>query len=327
MSDVTTAMASRAACGRCASPVELDDLRCAICGLCTEPTSADELPARSLAKILRCKGCGAALAYDVEAHAPKCAFCASVLELEQPTDPVEQADWTLPFAVTPEGALGMLRKWLDSLGHFRPSHLGREITLQSMQPLAWAAWIVDATALVSWAADSDAGSQRSRWAPHAGQTALDFTRLLISASRGLTSEETQRLARHFDLSHARPIAGRSEGAVERFEAQRSVARGQITRAIEATAAARLQEGVIPGSTFRNVRVAVVLQRLVTRRVALPTYVMAYRYRGKAYRALVHGQDARLVFGDAPYSWGKIALAILGGVLLLMFVLWILSNIK
>jgi hypothetical protein len=62
-----------------------------------------------------------------------------------------------------------------------------------------------------------------------------------------------------------------------------------------------------------------LRGLVTRRVALPTYVLAYRYQGRAYRALVHGQDARCVMGVAPLSVRKIvlvvgiALLIVGGI--------------
>ncbi len=81
-------------------------------------------------------------------------------------------------------------------------------------------------------------------------------------------------------------------------------------------------GVIPGSTYRNVHVAVLLESLRTERHALPTYVFAYRYRGKLYRALVHGQDPSCVFGKAPYSIAKIALVVvaIGGALLLLLLL-------
>jgi len=71
-------------------------------------------------------------------------------------------------------------------------------------------------------------------------------------------------------------------------------------------------------------VAVLLQQLETRRLALPSYVLAYRYRRSLYRAIVHGQDARCVFGKAPLSIGKIALVIVLVLLVVLGVLGILA---
>ena len=91
--------------------------------------------------------------------------------------------------------------------------------------------------------------------------------------------------------------------------QRSAARKAIVEAIERTAAARVSAGHIPGSKFRKVKVAVLLRSLVTHRVALPAYVLAYHYRGKLFRAVVNGQDDRCAFGQAPLSWAKILLVV------------------
>jgi len=297
-------------CRRCRSPVEQDDLRCAICGFATPATGGAQ--PRAIASILRCDGCGAAVSYSAEAQAPRCGFCASVMRVQQPTDPVEQADWILPFAVSPDQAQEILRVWMKTLGFFRPSDLAGTATVQSLQPIWWAGWIVDAKALLSWAADSDAGSWRSSWAPHSGQSQLEFTRLLVPASRGLSLAECHTLTPHFNVAGAsRQPQGPPGAIVEQFDVQRSAARKIIVDAIQATAAHRLQQGTIPGSHFRNVHVAVLLQALTTHRVAVPTYVLAYRYRGKLFRALVHGQDVRCVFGQAPYSIVKIVLVILG----------------
>ncbi len=58
--------------------------------------------------------------------------------------------------------------------------------------------------------------------------------------------------------------------------------------------------------------AVVQRRLVTRRFALPSYVLAYRYRGSLYRVVISGQDARCLLGSAPYSTARILAVIFGG---------------
>jgi hypothetical protein len=95
-------------------------------------------------------------------------------------------------------------------------------------------------------------------------------------------------------------------------------------AIERTAAARLQsDRLIPGSRFRNVRVSILLKALQTQRVALSAYIFAYRYNGRPYRVIVHGQDPRFTFGQAPYSLAKIALVVVAVLLTLIALLALL----
>jgi len=305
------------ACPRCATPLEAGDLRCAVCGVGAPIAHGAPRPDGAMAEILRCDGCGAALSYAAEVGAPRCGFCGSVMHLERPADPIEQAQWLLPFRMNVEHAQEALRAWMKTLGFFRPSDLAREATVQSLQGMQWAAWIVDATALVSWTADSDAGSGRSAWAPHSGQTPMQFTRLLIPATRGLSHEEAARLTPYYDLASACPVAGvegqqPAASLVERFEVQRSSARQQVVDGLTGEASSRVCAGECPGGKFRKVHVALLLSSMSTARVALPAYVLAYRYGGRLYRAVVHGQDTRCVFGDAPISIAQIFLVVLLG---------------
>lgn len=293
-------------CPRCQGPLEQGDLRCALCALAV-PASASSRTA-AVAQVVRCEGCGAAISYDVQAKAPRCAFCGSVTRVESVEDPLEQAEAALAFTVDPAAARAALRAWLQTRGFFRPGDLASESTVSSLQPLWWPAWIFEARGEVSWTADSNAGAGRAAWAPHAGQVDLDFNEIVVPASRGLTHAECAALAPFFDPSTARPNPAGPEGALtEQFDVQRSAARARILEAAHAVAAERLtRDGLIPGSSFRNLHTSVRLQGLRTRRLSMPTYVLAYRYKGKLYRALVHGQDARAVFGKAPLSWAKIA---------------------
>ncbi len=84
--------------------------------------------------------------------------------------------------------------------------------------------------------------------------------------------------------------------------------------------AREAKRYIPGSQYRNLEVDVLLRRLVTRRCAFPVYVLAYRYRGDLYRAVINGQDARVVHGRAPWSIAKIALVAGAALLAVGFIL-------
>jgi hypothetical protein len=308
-------------CTRCASPIEHGDLRCAICAL-PVPAARDAAPSAAQAQVLRCTECGAAIAFSALAGAPRCAFCGATMQVEQPIDPVEAAELRVPFEVDRAEAEAALRGWLGQRGFFAPRTLKDEAVLESLSPLCWAGWIVSADAAIAWTADSDEGARRAAWAPHAGQVSLRFEQICVPATRGLDHEECQLLVPSYDLSKAvairaaelerggvtmaaPEIPGEVPAVIESFDAQRSAARATIQRAIEATARTRIERH-IPGRRFRNVRVACLLESQTTRRVALPAWVLAYRYRGAPYRAIVHGQRPEVVFGSSPKDWVKIA---------------------
>ena len=406
-------------CTRCETALEDGDLRCAICAL-PVPDAARPADGAPRAQILRCGECGAAVGFAPEARAPRCGFCGATMAIEQPVDPVEAARLCLPFAVDRTAAEAALRGWLGTRGWFAPRALAGEAVLESLAPLSWAAWLVSAEARVAWAADSDAGAQRSAWAPHAGEASLAFRDIVVPASRGLRDVEARLLIPYYDLAPMVPVdenelgmsgegtlrvdgdragagprdatrggvdgpalpgqsggaagqgprdatrggvdgpalSGQSGGAagegprdatrggvngpalpgqsagpagagprdatrggvnaaalplqrgrerpllIERFDAQRSAARRHVHAAIEAAARVRI-EPRIPGRRFRNVRVACLLERQTTERIALPAWILAYRYRGHPYRAIVHGQRAEVVFGRAPIDWSKV----------------------
>ena len=306
-------------CPRCATPLEDGDLRCAICAL-PVPVVLHAVVAR--AKLLRCTDCNAAVGFDASAQAPRCAFCGATMTVEQPIDPIEVATVHVPFAVDREAAEAAVRGWLGKRRWFGPASLQREAVLEDLAPLCWAGWIVNAHAQVAWTADSDAGAGRSAWAPHAGEAHVAFDDVVVPASRGLTARECAALVPHYDLTKAEAIgpggdmmtarAGSRRTTIESFDAQRSAARGQIQRAIEATAKTRVEKH-IPGRRFRNVHVACLLEGYTTDRVALPAWVMAYRFRDRPYRAIVHGQRPEVVFGASPIDWAKVAM-LAGGVL-------------
>lgn len=316
-------------CTRCESPIEEGDLRCPICAL-PVPAAPEPAARATRAQVLRCVECGAAIAFSALEQAPRCAFCGATMKVEQPIDPIEAAQLRIPFEVDRAEAEAALRGWLGQRGFFAPKTLKQEAVLESLTPLCWAGWIVSADAAVAWTADSDEGARRAAWAPHSGQVSLRFDAICVPASRGLDHEECRLLVPSYDLAKAvavtsPAIPGEVPAVIESFDAQRSAARATIQRAIEATAKTRV-EGDIPGRRFRNVHVACLLEAQTTRRVALPAWVLAYRYRGAPYRAIVHGQRPEVVFGSSPKDWVKIAavtlavLAVVGAILLAMYLI-------
>lgn len=305
-------------CHRCETPLEAGDLRCSICGqavpFASEPRGHVEV------QILRCTGCGAAVTFDPEYQAPSCGFCGSVFRVEKLDDPMEQSEGFLPFTTNQNAARLALKHWLGTLGWFRPNDLKSAARLEQLKPIWWVGWVFDAEALVSWTADSNAGSGRSAWAPHSGQVGMEFDDILVSASRGLSDSEAAVVGAACDVNSVRPDPeGTGDAIIEHFDVQRSQARRQIIDAIQETAASLVESQHIPGSRFRNVNVAVLLRKLVTRRLSFPAWVLAYRYKQRLYRVVICGQDGSHVVGSAPYSVVKIALVIAACIGALAFV--------
>jgi len=288
-------------CSRCQCALEPDDLRCPVCGLATAPARRDAAAAQVV--IVRCQACRASVSYSAEAQAPKCGYCGSVMRVETPEDPVEQAQAFLPFSVSPDEARKALGRFLARKSWFRPADLAARATLDAMKPVWWPAWVFNAKALVSWTADSDAGAGRAAWAPHSGQTSYVFRDVVVSASRGLTAKECEALTADYALSMAAESPrGPAEASIERFDTARSGARKLIV------------EAEVPGSKSRKLKVAVMLSGLETVRYALPAYTLAYRYKQRLYRVVVHGQKAETILGKAPYSGWRICAAVLAGAL-------------
>lgn len=296
-------------CLRCQSAIEADDLRCPVCYQAVNRAAAP--PATIRIQTLRCRSCGAALEYRANLQAPQCAFCSGVLALEEKTDPVEQVERYLPFSFDRQAATDAYRRWLRQLGWFRPSNLASTARLESLHALWWVGWVVNADVLVTWTADSDAGAQRAKWAPHSGELGTRFNGLVIPAGRGLRAAEYARLIPSYSIentsSDAEPQA--PEAVLERFELPRSAARTTILETIRRQAESEVQARHIPGSRFRDFHAAIQLRGLVSRRVAFPAYVIAYRYHGRLYRTVMSGQTPGCIMGNAPQSVAKVLLVV------------------
>lgn len=297
-------------CPRCQGRIEDTDLRCPICGHATvRPAERAEV----VTKTLRCTSCAAAMAYDTAHRAPACVYCDAVLTLEERTDPLETVERWLPFTLAPEDARAALRRWMESLGPFRPGDLRDASHVHELTPVWWVAWRFDAKALVSWTADTNADTGKADWAPCGGQQELRFDSVLVPATKGLTWTETSVLASTYDLQRTAPPSEGPPGAQqELFAVRRSAARQRVDAALRFQARQRVHDQ-LPGTKRRHLDLAVVVHELDTRRYGLPAYVLAYRYRGELHRAVISGQDGACVLAEAPWSPWRIAAAVVAGV--------------
>ena len=152
--------------------------------------------------------------------------------------------------------------------------------------------------------------RKIRWKPAWGQREDRYDDLLVAASQGIPAELVEELGR-FDTKALVPYRPEYLAGWRAEEYQTDLLGGwRLGQAdVERTQEQRCA-GDVPGDTHRSLRVANAISDVHWKHVLLPVWSLAYSFRGKPYRVLVHGQTGRVV-GEAPYSWVKIVLALLG----------------
>lgn len=301
-------------CEVCRSLIDDEDLFCANCGT-ESPRNAealgDQLPQRDASRLatynFECRSCGASMSYDAKAQTLHCPFCASDDLIARPDATILSPQSVVPFRIDRSQAVAILRQWLGR-GFFRPGNLAQEAAIVRMQPVFVPYWVFAAQARTFWTADtSETPSGASGdWFPLAGQRDRQYANLLVGASGALNCDETGKLC-PFDLAAGVPPeqVDLDNITVEQFSVPRKYARPLARAGIEQLECESIAAECVPGRA-RNVHANVRVEAMTSYGVLLPAWIAAYRYRDRVFRFLVNGQTG-VATGEAPISWGKVAL--------------------
>ena len=349
------------ACRNCGAettwdPVD-DALACAHCGTKVPVPRADaRIVERALAdagsaargfgvetRTATCGSCGAKVAYEGLTTAVECAFCGSpaVLEEESHRNPL-RPESVIPLDVCAAKVEAAFKKWIGGLW-LRPSALQHTKRFDAIGVYV-PAWTFDATVDSEWSADAGwyytvmeprptmvngrmqvrmVPVQKVRWEPAWGRRHDVYDDVLVPASRGIPEALAQKLG-GYDLKSLVPyrpeyLAGwRAEEYAVDLEGGWKKALDEIVAQQE-----RRCSGDVPGDTQQNLRVHNVVSGVRWKLCLLPVWTLTYRFGGKPYTVLIHGQSARIV-GHAPWSPWKIAALVLACLAALLFLLLVLG---
>ena len=341
-------------CSKCSAPVELDEQRavlsCRHCGQETEldraeavvwhDAKAEEPPAgakRGTAgadagpEAVSCAHCGAVMVRTRGALTSQCHYCLSSLAVESAEVDAEAFDGIVPFSVSGEVARGKFAAWLGD-AWFAPGDLTRAAKLEELDSIyvpchfwrlrARTEWRARVGILTTAAEDLAAGHQRkagdpghvrTRWEDQTGtidEPTLEFE----SASRVVLTKQLQELG-GFDGEHVvayhRGFLGRRDAELPVLDRKESFAR--MLERLERSRADRA-ESQITAERHKDFRATTTTQDTKVRLALVPVYLVAYRYKGEAFRVLVHGVTGT-VCGDHPLSPWKIGclLVVLGAI--------------
>lgn len=275
-----------------------------------------------------CESCHATVDPPAGVTSFSCPFCGTNIVATQQACAVLRPNAILPFKLGREKATELYRGWVKSRW-FAPNRLKRQALLDaSLAGMYVPAWTYDTetttrytgqrgdTYYVTQTVVVNGRTQvrqvpKIRWSPASGTVRVPFNDVLVKASDSLPSEMLWDLA-PWDLQNVVPyaddyLAGFSAekyrtGLKEGFEVAKGLMQPSIDRSICADIGGDHQRIESKRTSYAGI---------TYKHLLLPVWVSAYRYDGKVYRFLVNARTGE-VQGERPWSWVKIALAVLAG---------------
>ncbi|WP_128546733.1 hypothetical protein [Larkinella soli] len=292
-------------------------------------------------RLFTCSNCGARTTVNFDVPTITCAFCGSrnVNPDARKTRLIQPAG-VLPFRISKQKAQERFRHWVGD-DWFAPSDLKAGAVLDNLHGMYIPFWTFDAQAYSTYEGEAgfyyyvpvqvrDANGrsvtqqqQRVRWEYRSGSHEAFYDDQLEMASRKLSQQENDiREVNGYDLKEVVDYDPRIllgwEAEVYSIDLQESARKAEAAIRLREESACAQNLG---GDTQRNLRVDTSLSGQTFKHLLLPLWICTYLYNGKTYRFLVNGQTGRIA-GERPKSAWKIALVVIGFLLLVLFFLYL-----
>ncbi|MDO5102612.1 MAG: zinc ribbon domain-containing protein [Lautropia sp.] len=283
---------------------------------------------------VKCQSCHAISVFVDGKVASRCDFCGSpaIVPHEQLQDAIVPQS-VLPFRISQEQVRDLIKKWYGSRW-FAPNKLKSAALTDSLHGVYLPYWTFDAKTHAVWRAEAGhhyyenqqvrgpdgklqwQQVQKVRWVPASGQVQHFFDDELVPGTVGVQAPLLRRVEPFPTTTDLKPYSSEyvRGWTVERYQIDlrqaSQIGQQQMADKLRALCAAR-----VPGDTQRNLVVQATWQGRTFKHVLVPVWLVHYRFGSKLYQLVVNGYTGQ-VAGEQPYSWIKIALAVLG--LLLLF---------
>ncbi len=318
----------------------MDALKCQYCGhenpIPESEESVDELDYHAALRqgsaadetiteqTIKCGTCAAEFTLDPNVTSDECPFCGSTVVIESAQSSTHlKPKSLLPFKLDHREARESFKKWLSSRW-FAPSNLARyardDGPLAGMYTPYWT-YDSDTTSHyrgqrgINYTVTVGSGKNRrtvtkTRWTPVSGTVQRFFDDVLVLASNSLPRNIAEKLE-PWDLENLVPY---NEGYLSGFRAESY----QVSLDDGFEYAKKIMDRTIRSDVRRQIggdkqRITSLSTRhdgITYKHILLPVWLAAYRYKDKVYRFLVNARTGE-VHGERPWSWIKIAAAVLG----------------
>lgn len=301
----------------------------------------DYRPESAGKKVYNCSNCSAKLIIDVDQTRINCAFCGSEkVNLEAFTHRFVQPAGILPFKISRNNAQKQFKEWIGR-GWFHPGKLKKVARIDGLHGIYIPFWTFDAMTSNQWS--GEAGTyyyetqrirvngqwqtrqvRKVRWQWRQGQFNHFFDDILVTGSHNLSQSFLERIL-PFEMEEVVNFDPRlmvgwesevySIGLNDGFEEAVTI----MNRLVR-----NMCSSALGGDTQRNLKVHTDRSDETFKHVVLPVWLASYTYKDKVYRFVVNGQNGR-VYGNKPYSWIRIAFAVLLFVFFILFIVWLAES--
>lgn len=294
-------------------------------------------------QVVNCESCGAETELEAHQQSGSCPFCGTPLLAEQTaTKQFIQPKGLLPFKIVRKDAREAFKKWLSSLW-FVPNDLKKQIVQHDkFKGVYLPYWTYDCATYTSYSGqrgeyyyvtetvtDSEGKEERrevrkTQWYPVTGWVDVGFDDVLVPATKSLPHKMLNKL-QPWDLEELvdyKPdyLSGYvtesyQVSLAEGYEEAQDVMEQRIRSAIEDDIGGDEQlidsfDTQYTDATFKH--------------MLLPVWISAYHYKDKLYQVLVNARTGE-VQGKRPYSWAKIALTVVGCIVVIGGGLYLLGR--
>jgi LSD1 subclass zinc finger protein len=323
-------------CAYCGHVNPIREVRIEIVEHCLDTALADGLGTAPVeeTRTVKCASCAAEFTFDADRHAGSCTFCGhSIVEDTGVHRQIKPAA-LLPFLLTEREARDKVKTWLAALW-FAPTKLKTYARSEGrLAGVYLPYWTFDSRTRTRYSGrrgdyytvpmqvrtnvngrmvTQTRHVQKVRWRPASGEVRRFFDDVLVLASRSLPAWMTERLE-PWDLLGLKPytpeyVAGfQAEayqlGLEESFAEAAKKMRDVITMDVRSA---------IGGDVQEVHRLDIEHSDRRFKHVLLPCWLGAYLFGGKSYHLCVNARTGQ-VQGERPYSWLKIAAAVIAGLI-------------
>jgi hypothetical protein len=271
---------------------------------------------------VKCQSCQAISVFDPERVGQRCEFCGSsqLVPYEQVKDAFSPES-LLPFAVNESRARELVRAWYGRQW-LAPNNLKKRALTDTVHGLYLPFWTFDAAVHATWTADSGRyydetvngkRVQRVAWSPAAGELDHVFDDELVAASTGVSASLLKKVE-PFPTGTLVPYdPGYLAGwTVERYQIDLVNAAARSRAAMDEKVR-ELCADAVPGDTQRNLEVVPTYSDQRFKHILVPIWLLTYTYGHTVYQVVANGVTGKMA-GDRPWSWIKIALLIIIGLI-------------
>ena len=293
-------------------------------------------PSPGAKREVQCQNCQAISVFVNGKVTSRCDFCDSpaIVAHQALNDPITPQS-LLPFKISDVRMHGSLRQWYGSRW-FAPNKLKSAALTDTLNGVYLPCWTFDAQASATWRADaghyhyyetkSYQGSngsvqsrqvQRIRWEPESGRLAHFFDDSLVPGTLGVHPKLLRQIKPFPTLTDLQPYSPEfvRGWTVERYQIELGKAEQLNQQAMQA----QMQElcgRAVPGDTFRNLPVDARYQGRTFKHILVPVWLVSYTYGARSFPVVGNGYTGAIA-GEQPYSWVKIAFAVLVVLLLIL----------